>query len=864
VTDRAASPGQRAGDRDGQVADGGGGPGGDGPGRAGWRLAVDTGGTFTDCLAVDPRGRLRRAKVLSTAALRTRIAARLGEAAVRLMPIGGAGGGSLPAGFFAGCSLRLLGSGEAGAAGWRVLASGPEGAGSASDGPWEDAGGTTGAGAAAAAAAGAAGDNGPARRLGATLRLDWPLPAGELAGAAVELQAAEEAPVLAARLVTATPPGQPLPPLAMRLATTRGTNALLERKGAPVALFLTRGFADLLRIGTQQRPELFALAVERPAPLYRAVVEVDERLAADGSEIAPLDLAAVRGPAGELLAAGVSCAAVALLHSYRDPRHERELGAFLRELGFRHVSLSAELAPLIKLLPRAETAVVDAYLAPVLADYLAAVAAELPSGALHVMTSAGGLVRASSFRAKDSLLSGPAGGVVGAARAGRASGFERVIAFDMGGTSTDVARFDGDFEYLFEHRVGDAHLVAPALAIESVAAGGGSICAYHGGRLQVGPESAGAWPGPACYGAGGPLTLTDVNLLLGRLAAGRFEIPLDPGAAERAATALLDSLEVVPAGEPEPAAARRDEVLAGLLAIADERMAEAIRGISLRRGYDPAEYALVAFGGAGAQHACAVAALLGMDTVLVPADAGLLSALGLGAAVVERFAQRQVLLPLAAAAAHLDGWCEELGREAAAAVAAEGVPQAEVEVRRRIVALRFAGQESTLPVEYLGAAALAGAFAAAYREVYGYEPEGRAIEVESLRVVASSGRVAASAAQGTAQEDTKERAKDASPFGGAGDGGEAGDAADAGEAGPAAAVHRVTMQQAFIGGAWRELPAYERSSLVVGADFAGPALVVEDHTATVVEADWTCRLDETAALVLRRPWPLAPRDAEGN
>ncbi len=702
-----------------------------------------------------------------------------------------------------------------------------------------------------AAAPGAAG-----RGFGATLTLDRPLPPGDLAGAAVELRAAEEAPVLAARLVTGTPPGRPLPPLAMRLATTRGTNALLERKGAPVALFLTRGFADLLRIGTQQRPELFALAIERPAPLYRAVVEVDERLAADGSEIAPLDLAALRGPAGELLAAGVPCAAVALLHSYRNPRHERELGDFLRELGFRHVSLSAELAPLIKLLPRAETAVVDAYLAPVLADYLAAVAAELPSGALHVMTSAGGLVRAASFRAKDSLLSGPAGGVVGAARAGRGSGFERVIAFDMGGTSTDVARFDGDFEYLFEHRVGDAHLVAPALAIESVAAGGGSICAYHGGRLHVGPESAGARPGPACYGAGGPLTLTDVNLLLGRLAAGRFEIPLDPDAAERAATALLDALEAVPAAVEEPGAAvaekpgsaaapggssaalapapepagrqaptRREEVLAGLLAIADERMAEAIRGISLLRGYDPAEYALVAFGGAGAQHACAVAALLGIDTVLVPADAGLLSALGLGAAVVERFAQRQVLMPLAAAAAHLDGWCEELGREAAAAVAAEGVPQAEVEVRRRIVALRFAGQESTLPVEYLGAAALAAAFAAAYREVYGYEPEGRAIEVEAPADGSS-----------VPVEPVEPVEVDALP----------------GNAGPLAAAHRVSTQRAFIAGAWREVPAYERSSLVAGAAFSGPALVVEDHTATVVEADWTCRLDEAAALVLRR------------
>jgi len=762
-------------------------------GRGRWRLAVDTGGTFTDCLAVDPEGRVRRAKVLSTAALRTRIAARLGEAAVRLAPLGGAGGGALPAGFFAGCALRLLGPAGAGAGEWQVLASGA---------------------------------------FGATLELDRPLPPGDLIGAAVELRAAEEAPVLAARLLTGTPPGLPLPPLAMRLATTRGTNALLERKGAPVALFITRGFADLLRIGTQQRPELFALAIVRPAPLYRAVVEVDERLAADGTAIAPLDLSPLRGPAGELLAAGVRCAAVALLHSYRNPRHERELGAFLRGLGFEHVALSADLAPLIKLLPRAETAVVDAYLAPVLAGYLAAVAAALPDGALHVMTSAGGLVRAAAFRAKDSLLSGPAGGVVGAARSGGRSGFRRVIAFDMGGTSTDVARFDGDFEYLFEHRVGDAHLVAPALAIESVAAGGGSICAYRGGRLLVGPESAGARPGPACYGAGGPLTLTDVNLLLGRLAPERFEIPLDPGAAEQAAAALVQALAPA-AGEPA-APDRREELLAGLLAIADERMAEAIRGISLRRGYDPADYALVAFGGAGAQHACAVAALLGMDTVLVPADAGLLSALGLGAAVVERFAQRQVLSPLAAVAGQLDGWCAELGREAAAAVAAEGVPPAEVEVRRRIVALRFAGQESTLPVDYRGAAALAPAFAAAYREVYGYEPEGRAIEVESLRVVASSSGAEWSAGGSPAAVE-----------------------APGVEAPDGRGLPEASRQRAFVGGRWREVPAYERAALAAGAVFSGPALVLEAHTATVVEEGWTCRRDEAAALVLRRP-PAGP------
>ena len=249
--------------------------------------------------------------------------------------------------------------------------------------------------------------------------------------------------------------------------------------------------------------------------------------------------------------------------------------------------------------------------------------------------------------------------MVGAARAGRRSGFSRVIAFDMGGTSTDVARWDGDFEYLFEHRVGDAHLVAPALAIESVAAGGGSICAFDGIQLKVGPESAGAWPGPACYGAGGPLTLTDVNLILGRLDPDRFEIPLDPAAAGRA----LDALPHTDGGEADPGP---EAVLAGLLDIADERMAEAIRSISLRRGYDPAGHALVAFGGAGAQHACAVAELLGIASVLVPADAGLLSALGLGAAVVERFAQRQVLEPLdRVKGERIAGWLDELGREAA-------------------------------------------------------------------------------------------------------------------------------------------------------------------------------------------------------
>jgi 5-oxoprolinase (ATP-hydrolysing) len=728
-----------------------------------WRLWADTGGTFTDCLAVDPEGRLHRAKVLSTSALRGRIAEQVGPAALRLETAW-----RVPGDFFRGFTFRRLPDEPTPrtATGWN-----PE----------------TG-----------------------VLDLDGSLTGLDLAGSPCELRSPEEAPVLAARLVTGTPPGTPLPEIAVRVATTRGTNALLERKGAATTLFITRGFADLLRIGTQQRPELFALAIEKPEPLYREVVEVPERLAADGSVVLPLDLEALRPEAERVRAGGCVCAAVALLHSFRNPRHEEALGEILRELGFRNVALSSHLAPLIKLVPRAETAVVDAYLSPILEEYLHGVASAVPRGSLHVMTSAGGLVRADAFCAKDALLSGPAGGVVGAALSGRRSGLDRVIAFDMGGTSTDVARYDGDYEYLFEHRVGDAHLVAPALAIESVAAGGGSVCAFDGIQLRVGPESAGAWPGPACYGAGGPLTLTDVNLLLGRIDPHRFEIPLDAAAAGRAFDTLLTRMA-------DQDVASREAILSGLLDIADERMAEAIRDISLRRGYDPTDYALVAFGGAGGQHACAVAELLGIARIVVPRDAGLLSALGLGAAVVERFAQRQVLQPLTQVREHLPGWLDELAEEAQAAVMAEGVPAAEAGVRRRLLHLRFAGQEEALAVEPRDGESPEEAFAAAYREIYGYAPEGRSIELESIRVVASS------TPDEPPLETLPEETRAAMP---------------------------ITHRRSWTDGHWADVPVFDRARLQPGDTFEGPALIFESHSATRVGERWQGRLDGAGNLVL--------------
>ncbi|MCW3054659.1 MAG: 5-oxoprolinase, partial [Chthonomonadales bacterium] len=468
-----------------------------------------------------------------------------------------------------------------------------------------------------------------------------------------------------------------------------------------------------------------------------------------------LNEASVVEAARRLVAEGVRTAAIALMHSYRNPVHERRVAEILRAVGFTHVSMSSDLATFIKLLPRAQTAVVNAYLSPIMDAYLRGIEAEFPSegvgATLHVMTSAGGLVRSREFHAKDSLLSGPAGGVVGALHAGVAAGWERIIAFDMGGTSTDVARCDGGFDYVWEHSIGDAHLVAPALAIESVAAGGGSICRADRHGLRVGPESAGADPGPACYGAGGPLTITDVNLLLGRIVAERFEIPLDFAAAERAADNLLADLFRITGVAHE-----RESVLNGLLDIANERMADAIRRISLRRGYDPAEYALVAFGGAGDQHACAVAARLGMRTVILPTDASLLSAWGLGHAAIERFTEQQILRPLSGEwERSLPSLLEQMAQKATDSLSEEGVAGSAVRVLRRIVTMRLAGQETGLEIEYTPGTELADLFAARYAAIYGYLPAtDRTIEVEAVRVVVGASNGVSDWSDRNPDEDT--------------------------------------------------------------------------------------------------------------
>lgn len=637
-----------------------------------WRIRVDTGGTFTDAWAVGPDGIERRAKILSDGTLRCRLLAREGEWWTTDAAL------SAPDDTFAGWS-----------AGNATVAASREGA------RLLKVGGNT------------------------TDLVD---------GGILGLSCGDEAPVAVARILTGTPVGKMLPPVDFRVATTRGTNALLERKGAPVFFVVSSGFADLLEIRDQRRELLFSLDQPHRRGLAPLIYSCGGRLDAAGKEIVPLDTSTLLEIARlNRTTFGVQTAAVALMHSWVNPEHERRVGEILREAGFEHVCLSSEVAPMIRLLPRAETAVADAYLAPIMDHFIRRISTAMDAGEPWLMTSAGGLVPASRFRPKDSLLSGPAGGLVGAAELARAAGFPKVLTFDMGGTSTDVARIDGPFTWRQEQEIGPAKVFAPALRIETVAAGGGSICQWRNGRLEVGPESAGADPGPACYGRGGPLTLTDVNLLLGLMDPDKAGIPLDRSAAEQRLDEMLADLHA--AGETEATAS---SLLSGLRDIAVETMAEAIRGVSVREGNDPEKFALLAFGGAGPQHACAVAEKLGVRAVLVPADAGLLSAWGLERARRQEQRLRQILRPFDEVSKDLPVIWEELAADAGASLH-------EPEFRW-LADLRLMGQDTYLGVEAESSgdmASLLAGFTAEYGKLYGYPPPaGKIVELVALRVVA--------------------------------------------------------------------------------------------------------------------------------
>jgi 5-oxoprolinase (ATP-hydrolysing) len=645
---------------------------------------------------------------------------------------------------------------------------------------------------------------------------------------------------------------------AVKMGTTVATNALLERKGDRTVLLITRGFADALRIAYQHRPKLFVRHIELSSLLYETVVEIDERVAADGSVVQSLDLKAAEQSLRAVFARGLHSCAIVLMHGYRYPEHERQLGELARRIGFSQVSVSHQVSPLMKLVSRGDTTVVDAYLSPVLRRYVEQVASQLPGVRLQFMQSSGGLTDAHQFQGKDAILSGPAGGIVGAVRAAGEAGFEKIIGFDMGGTSTDVAHYAGEYERAFDTEVAGVRLRAPIMQIHTVAAGGGSICRFDGVRLRVGPESAGAHPGPAAYRRGGPLTVTDANVFLGRIQPEFFPAVLGPNgdqpldasvvkakfaalagqvaaSAEESSVRVADQAEA--AGKTSGATTHTAEsIAAGCIRVAVENMANAIKKISVQRGHDVTEYTLVCFGGAAGQHACLVADALGMQTVYIHPLAGVLSAYGIGLADVTSMKQQaveaelrdDVLAGLQAAFASLESAARE-------ALLAQGVPLERIRVERKL-AMKYAGTDSTLQLALeLGLSSqLSERFYYEYRQRYGFLMSGRALVIESISVEAI----------GASQESAAQTTNAASSA--------------------AVLPAPIDSRPVYFETAWHPTPFFERTSLLPGAKLSGPAVIRERNTTIVIEPGWQAAVTPLNHLVLRRVQPLRREHAIGT
>jgi 5-oxoprolinase (ATP-hydrolysing) len=632
---------------------------------------------------------------------------------------------------------------------------------------------------------------------------------------------------------TASLKGAPID--AVKMGTTVATNALLERKGERVALAITRGFKDQLRIAYQNRPKLFSRRIVLPELLYESVVEIGERVDAHGQVLAPLDEGAAEAALRAVYATGIRALAIVLMHGYRYPAHENALDAIARRIGFTQVSVSHRVSPLMKIVGRGDTTVVDAYVSPILRRYVDRVAGELGDTRLMFMQSNGGLVDARFFQGKDAILSGPAGGIVGAARTGASAGFGQIIGFDMGGTSTDVTLYNGAFERAFETIVAGVRMRAPMMKIHTVAAGGGSILFFDGTRFRVGPESAGASPGPACYRRGGPLAVTDANVMVGKIVPEFFPKVFGPGGNEaldagvvRAKFAALAAEVSKATGEPRSS----EQVAEGFLKIAVENMANAIKQVSIQRGYDVTGYALNCFGGAGGQHACKVADALGMTTVFVHPLAGVLSAYGMGLADLRVMREKAVearfgaaLLPALAAE------IEALAADGLAEMRRQGIADAKIEILRKLH-LKYEGTDSTLVVDEGPIDAVETAFAAAHRQRYGFLMPGKAIVVEA---------VAVEIVGHTETADDRVLATTEAP------------------APPPAA--RVKMHS---DGAAHDTPVHLREKLLPGMKVDGPAIIADRNATTVVEPGWRAEVTARDHLVLRRVGKIRRDSAVGT
>ena len=723
-----------------------------------WQIHIDTGGTFTDCIATDPEGQIHRIKVLSSGVLRARMLRKIDPYVYSFDAPW-----EYPQNLLDGYTLTIPAKGIT----TRLLS---------------------------------------IDFKSRILTLEDNIPS--VIDTDFDLSTSEEAPILGIRLLTNTGLDKKFPPIRLRIGTTKGTNALLERKGARTLLVVTKGFKDLLRIGTQQRPHLFQLEIPENPPVYTDVYELDERIDSQGNSINPVDLQELRELSELITRGNYESIAISLLNSYRNQDHEHQLASFLRVNFGLPVSASTELFPQIHYLRRTQTAVIDAYLAPIISTYLTNIKNSLGDSLVQVMSSAGGLVNSQQFRAKDSLLSGPAGGMIAAARLARKLGMPKVLTFDMGGTSTDTARIQGRPDLKYVTTIDGLELFNPCFAIETVAAGGGSVCWFDGFTLRVGPQSAGASPGPACYGAGGPLTLTDVNLLLGKLDTGKFEIPIKPEKAIEALEILLDTIK-----ETTGNALGQIEVLEGMERIANEKMAEAIRKISVSQGADPTDYTLMPFGGAGGLHGCQLADLLKCKQVVIPFEAGLFSAVGMEQAQASEIGSKQILLPWEECEAELPDWISALNRELESKLTRSGIE--ETEQGFCSLFLRFVGQETSIEVEYAAAKSIEN-FKKQYHQLYGYTPENKGIELESIRVMVQEKR----------------------------------------DFEPLKAIHyeptSIEPSHSVISPVVKDLvrDVYYWSALVPGNTIVGPCIILGSNSTTYVPADWICRVESTLDLIL--------------
>jgi len=735
-----------------------------------WEFWIDVGGTFTDCIARSPDDELITAKVLSSGIVKGQIdgiditnrftdTARIGD----------------PPEMWIGYELRILDSqGD-------ILQTSPV----------QEFDSETGA---------------------FTLQN---APAGALTiGTNYELSSGEEAPILAIRTILGLPLNESFPTVSVKLGTTRGTNALLTRNGARTAFITTKGFADVLHIGNQDRPRLFDLKIEKPIPIFQQTVEIDERLSADGEVLVAPNENEIREQLQQLKQTNVDSIAICLLHSFANSAHEELVERLAQEVGFNEISTSSKLSPLIKIVSRGDTTVMDAYLNPILKDYVGGIRNRLGDSSLKIMTSAGGLIDADRFVGKDSILSGPAGGVIGFSQVAKQAGFEKSIGFDMGGTSTDVSRFDGIYELEFETKKAGVRIVSPMLAIETVAAGGGSICSFDGVKLVVGPDSAGANPGPACYGRGGPLTVTDVNLYLGKILPARFPFPLDKSAVENRLQILCDQI----AASPLAVNYTPIELAEGFLKIAIANMVRAITNISVAKGYDPADYVLATFGGAGAQHACAIARSLGMKQIHIHPYAGILSAYGIGLADIRRFREHAVLKVYSTdQLEELEPLFQKLDSTAKAEVLAEGISESQIIPTVRSLDLRYQGIEATINVACPEDGNYAARYQQLHQQLYGYVHEGRAIEITAARV-----EVVGKMEQPQQKTDTVVPRK----------------------------PEPSETTEAWFDGHQHETGIFLRENLHAGDEISGPAIVCEPTSTVVIDPGFQATVSERGDLVL--------------